>query len=555
MKTSLFLPLLPMAAMALGQLTTAQQLPPVPFPPENPLTEQKRVLGKILFWDEQLSSDDTMACGTCHIMRAAGTDPRLGSNPGFDLSFGSPDDVVGSPGIIQSDSNNDYLPSSEFDLNRQVTGRNAPSAVNAQFARDLFWDGRAGNRFLNPDDGSLSIRNGGALENQVVGPPLSAVEMGHGGRDWAEITAKLAQVTPLRLANNIPADMALAVDNAGDYPALFAGAFGTEDITAERIAFAVATYERTLLADQTPFDAFMAGNPTAMTPAQQRGFNFLANQTVCFNCHRPPLFTDNRFHNIGLRPASEDIGRQAVTGAGRDFGSFKTPSLRNIKLRTSLMHVGWITDTRDALAFYNSNQVNNGHMQFPQNQSPIPTGTPGVTADFADIFLPPNVIPDIVDFLDNALLDPRLEAESFPFDRPTLHSEQLAPNPQLYGNASGPVAPHAIANSPLHDQAPDFKVGLRDADGGSLGILAVSLNPALLGSRIGSVELNVDLSPGQLLSTFVRPVLGSGTDGFASVKAPIGLGLTGMHFFGQWFVLNGTPGGLSASEGVHWIAR
>ena len=63
-------------------------LPPVPAPPQNPVTAEKAVLGKILFWDEQLSSDDTMACGTCHLPEANGADPRFGTHPGFDGLLG-----------------------------------------------------------------------------------------------------------------------------------------------------------------------------------------------------------------------------------------------------------------------------------------------------------------------------------------------------------------------------------------------------------------------------------------------------------------------------------
>ena len=70
------------------------QLPPVPVPAENPITEEKRVLGKILFWEEQLSSDNTVACGTCHIMAFAGSDPRPAINPGIDGTFGNADDAA-----------------------------------------------------------------------------------------------------------------------------------------------------------------------------------------------------------------------------------------------------------------------------------------------------------------------------------------------------------------------------------------------------------------------------------------------------------------------------
>src|SRR5687768_18620450 len=75
----------------------AAGLPPVPVPAENPITEPKRVLGKILFWDEQLSSDASVACGSCHRPSAGGGDPRTGRHPGIDK--GTIDDVMGSPGI------------------------------------------------------------------------------------------------------------------------------------------------------------------------------------------------------------------------------------------------------------------------------------------------------------------------------------------------------------------------------------------------------------------------------------------------------------------------
>ena len=76
----------------------AAELPAVPVPVENPITEPKRVLGKILFWDEQLSSDGSVACGTCHRPAAGGADPRTRRHPGIDK--GTIDDVMGSPGIV-----------------------------------------------------------------------------------------------------------------------------------------------------------------------------------------------------------------------------------------------------------------------------------------------------------------------------------------------------------------------------------------------------------------------------------------------------------------------
>ena len=82
------------------------QLPPPPVPFENPLTPEKVVLGKILFWDEQLSSDDSTACGTCHQPEFGGSDPRAADalHPGPDGLFGTADDIRGSFGVTRQDS-------------------------------------------------------------------------------------------------------------------------------------------------------------------------------------------------------------------------------------------------------------------------------------------------------------------------------------------------------------------------------------------------------------------------------------------------------------------
>ena len=113
------------SVLAIGLTAQAQpgiaELDPVFFPPENPFSEEKRVLGKILFWDEQLSSDNTTSCGTCHIPAAGGTDPRIANNPGIDGMQNTLDDIRGSFGIVKSDSNDDYAVDATFNLMRQIT--------------------------------------------------------------------------------------------------------------------------------------------------------------------------------------------------------------------------------------------------------------------------------------------------------------------------------------------------------------------------------------------------------------------------------------------------
>ncbi len=110
------------------------ELPPVPVPPENPVTEEKRVLGKILFWDEQLSSDSTVACGSCHIPSAGGADPRQAINPGPDGIFSTDDDVTGSPGIVSLDENGQAIEHAIFGFDLQVTGRAAPGIFISMYS-------------------------------------------------------------------------------------------------------------------------------------------------------------------------------------------------------------------------------------------------------------------------------------------------------------------------------------------------------------------------------------------------------------------------------------
>ena len=406
----------------------AAQLPPVPVPAENPITEPKRVLGKILFWDEQLSSDDTIACGTCHRPASGGADPRFGRHTGEDM--GTIDDVWGSPGVVYMNEVGEALEHPIFGFEPQVTRRVAPSNFGALWAGEAFWDGRAGSRFLDPQSGEVAIAEGGALENQVLDSLSNPAEMTHPGRTWDDLTEKLRRVRPLALARDYPADVSEALAEVTDYPALFRAAFGgpetapetapevaseiksevASEITPVRIAFAIATYQRTLVADRTPWDRYMAGDETAISEQAEFGWRVF-QRLRCVNCHEPPLFTNNDFFNIGLRLIEFDTARQQVTGDPEDAGEVRVPSLRNVGLRTRLMHTGEFGRLSEAIAFYNTALALPGVDEVPG------VGTYVFDLTGFDSY-------DLDAFLRTALLDPRVAEETFPFDRPTLGSEQ-----------------------------------------------------------------------------------------------------------------------------------
>ena len=381
------------------------ELPPVPVPVENPITEEKRILGKILFWEEQVSSDDTVACGTCHLPFAGGADPRLGLHPGPDSTFGNDDDVFGSPGVALADSNNLPISHPDFGFDPQVTRRAAPVFIGAQYSEELFVDGAAGSQFLDPLTGVVRIASGGALESQAARPPLSVAEMSHQDRDWAAVVAKVEAAVPLALATNLPSDVAARLASSPTYPDLFTDAFGDSSVSPDRIAFALATYQRTLVPDQTPWDAFMAGDTSALTASQQLGWDAF-KVSLCATCHTPPLFSDNQFHNIGVRPPAEDTGRQEVTGLTEDRGKFRSPTLRNAALKSSFMHNGRLMTMAEAVDFYLDARGD----QFPDNLDPL----------MPQVDIPVELQVPLLDFLENGLTDPRVENEQFPFDRPTL---------------------------------------------------------------------------------------------------------------------------------------
>ena len=388
----------------------AADLPPVPVPAENPVTEPKRVLGKILFWDEQLSSDGTVACGTCHRPSAGGGDPRAGRHPGVDK--GTIDDVLGSPGIVSLDRNGLPRPSALFGTRPQVTPRLAPSNFGALWADELFWDGRARSELKDPLTGKVAIAHGGALENQALAALLNEAEMAKAGRSWADVAADLTRARPLALATSLPPDTAAAIAREPTYAALFEAAFGDGAITPLRIAFALATYQRTLVADQTPYDRFAAGDTTALSSRALYGWKALQG-FHCTACHTPPLFTNNEFFQVGVRRADFDRGRENVTGDPEDAGEMKVPSLRNAALRPRFMHTGEYASLGAAIRFY----INT--LALPERD-----GIPG--AGLYTFNMSGVDESDLREFIATALTDPRVRDETFPFDRPVLRSERTA---------------------------------------------------------------------------------------------------------------------------------
>lgn len=516
-----------MSAPDQGTRSAANPVPPVPaleappVPPGNPITATKTYLGKVLFWDEQLSSTRTVSCGTCHHPSSGGTDPRSRAaaplsqtNAGPDNLFNTGDDIRGSAGVPLNNVDGTYARSPIYGLNDQVTGRRSVSYLNAGYAPVLFWDGRATNIFRDPITNAIILNNGGALESQAVGPPLSDAEMAHSGRDWNDVVARVAASKPLVLSPSMPASLSTWI-NGRSYPELFQEAFGTADVTPARIALAIATFERTLYTDRAPVDLAASGI-TPLTQQEGRG-RALFNGSSCNVCHAGNLFTDNTFRYIGVRPANEDTGRFQVTGNNNDIGSFRVPSLRNVELRGSYFHNGRFSTLEEVVAFYNRGG------DFTAPNKPVALIRP--------LGLGPQQQADLVAFLKRPLTDPRVTGETERFDRPVLYMESSRV-PQIIGTGvagSGGLIPAVKAISPPIVGNPNFTVSVSNALGNTQAILVINDTDPGTGTAPAA---------GSFARVTVNLANTGAGNGWGSVSLPIedNAALVGRTFTGRWYV-------------------
>lgn len=194
-------------------------------------------------------------------------------------------------------------------INGAKLGRSSPTVLNAAYFETQFWDGRAP-----------------SLEEQAKGPIQAATEMGGS----AEGAVKTVSAIP---------------GYAKRFQEVFAG-----EVTFDRIAMAIAAFERTVVDLDSPFDRWARGNDAAMSEAQIRGLDLFVGKARCAVCHSSATFADQRFHNTGLGDADE--GRAAVSKDPADKGAFKTRTVRNAALTAPYMHDGSLKTLRQVIDHY-----------------------------------------------------------------------------------------------------------------------------------------------------------------------------------------------------------
>ena len=274
----------------------------------------------------------------------------------------------------------------------KLTGtRNAPSVINAAFYTSQFWDGR-----------SIS------LEDQSQHPMVNPVEMG------------LPDHEPvLKIVREDPA-----------YVDGFKKAFGKSgrDVTMDDVKKAIASFERTVISGDSPFDKwYFGGDRNAISDQAKRGFDLYVGQGRCVSCHvieqTQALFTDNRFHNIGVGinriqndvprlaaeflkakaagasvdktvladPKVSELGRFAVTNSFDEIGAFKTTTLRNIAMTAPYMHDGSLKTLKDVVKHYNEGGKS------PGDPAPV---NPYLSGGIRPLDLKDQQIDDLVAFLE-----------------------------------------------------------------------------------------------------------------------------------------------------------
>ena len=276
-------------------------------PTNNPVTDPAATLGRVLFYDKRLSTNQTISCSSCHQREHGFADPRR-----FSVGFGG-----------------------------GLTARNAMGLSNARWylRKYFFWDERAN-----------------TLEDQVLQPIQNSVEM---GMTLSAVVARL-QSEPF-------------------YTNLFTLAFGTPEVSSDRISLSLAQFVRSIISTKSRYDTGLATGFANFTAQENLGRQIFFGQVggaTCAACHGTDNFVPGpNINNNGLEYPYVDLGVGGITGVPQDLGKFKVPSLRNIELTAPYMHDGRFATLEEVVEFYNSGVVNNPNLS-PPLRTPTGPGLP-----------------------------------------------------------------------------------------------------------------------------------------------------------------------------------
>jgi cytochrome c peroxidase len=312
-------------------------------------------LGRALYFDKILSGNMDISCASCHL-------PDHGTGDGLSVS-------IGTGGVGEG-------PARRLASGRLIA-RNAPPVFHAAGRRRMFWDGRVerlpGGGIRTPEP-ALNGPNPAApalvalldspLAAQAMFPVTARDEMrGQPGENELADAATNLEVWARLMARLVGTENGTRGGIAG-YRALFRAAYpevaSLDAFHFGHAARAIAAFEIVAFgAADTPYDAYLRGDATALTDAAKRGAIVFFGRGNCAACHRGPTLSDDQHHAIGVPQVGpgkdfpgEDTGRALVTGAAGDRHAFRTPPLRNVALTGPWMHDGAFTTLANAVRHY-----------------------------------------------------------------------------------------------------------------------------------------------------------------------------------------------------------
>lgn len=394
------------------QLPNSEDLSAIPQDPKNPLTKEKVALGKLLYHETGIAlnpenpiSKGNFSCASCHFASAGFQAGRFQGIAEGGIGFG-----VNGEGRIKGS----LYPGEMLD----VQPIRSPSALNVAYQELMLWNGQFGATGLNESTGY-------AWEE---GTPIETNNLGYEGVE----TQAIAGLKVHRMG------IELNFMESNNYVDYFKKAFPNltpeKSCDAEHGGLAIAAYERTLLANQAPFQKWLAGNSNSMTDLQKEGAILFFGKGQCATCHTGPNLATMEFHALGMKDLyqineitfktnpenKENFGRGGFTSYEEDMYKFKVPQLYNLADSPFLGHGSSMRSVREVIEYKNRAIKENENV--PDNAlSPL----------FTPLGLSDEEITALTAFIEEGLRDPNLKryepssllsGNCFPFNDPMAKS-------------------------------------------------------------------------------------------------------------------------------------
>ncbi len=291
-------------------ITVLAALPEQASHPANNIPNIDKIeLGKLLFFDPILSGNKDVACASCH-------HPEFGFAESLDISIGVNGKGLGSKRSFDNKNDIPFVKrNSQTVLNTAFNGYTKNMETEPSKA-PMFWDLRAE-----------------SLEKQALEPIKAFEEMRGHAFDEKDALPNILK----------------RLQNINQYQILFEKAFGQKNaITIENLGKAIASYERTLIANNTRFDQYMRGDKTALSQNEIEGMMAFL-KAGCAQCHNGPMFSDFKTHALGI---DDNEKLSFIDNGFQKKEEFRTPSLRNLRFTFPYMHNGTIKTLENVLEFY-----------------------------------------------------------------------------------------------------------------------------------------------------------------------------------------------------------